>query len=52
MNMNSYADMEAIKEHGKAKEFLAIGKTLKEEGLVVAPMQIRLVKHIAGFSRL
>lgn len=52
MNMNSYADMEAIEEHGKAKEFLVIGKTLKEEGLVVAPMQIRLVKHIAGFSRL
>lgn len=44
--------MEAIKEHGGTKEFRALGKILKEEGLVTAPLQIRFVKHVAGFSRL
>ncbi|KAL5345093.1 hypothetical protein V498_01466 [Pseudogymnoascus sp. VKM F-4517 (FW-2822)] len=50
--IETYADMEAIKEHGGTKEFRALGKILKEEGLVTAPTQIRFVKHVAGFSRL
>jgi len=44
--------MEAIKAHGGTKEFQAFEKTVKEEDLVAAPMQLKFVKHVAGFSRL
>jgi hypothetical protein len=44
--------MEAVKVHGGAKEFQAFGQIVKDEDLVAAPMQIRFLTHVAGFSRL
>lgn len=52
LTQNSYTDMNAIKAHGGAKEFQAFSKTLKDEDLTAGAMQVKFVKHVAGFSRL
>lgn len=47
-----YRDKNALGVHGSSDAFKKFQKTLKEEGLVGAPMQLKFVKAAGGFSRL
>jgi hypothetical protein len=49
---DSYKDKAALGTHGSSKEFLAFQKKVKDEGLVGAPMQLKITKSAGGFSRL
>jgi quinol monooxygenase YgiN len=49
---DSYKDKNALNEHGSSAEFKKFNKTLQDEGLVGAPMQLKFVKAVGGFSRL
>ena len=44
--------MAAIQAHSAAPQFKAFGKKLKEEDLTEGAMQVKFIKHVAGFSRL
>jgi quinol monooxygenase YgiN len=46
----SYKDKAAIAAHGGSKEFKAFGKKLKDEDLIAAPMQLKFLKSVGGFS--
>lgn len=49
----SYKDKAALNAHGSSETFKKFGKTLKEEDLVGAPMELKFVKQAGGFvSRL
>ena len=46
----SYKDKAAIGAHGSSDAFKAFQKTLKEEGLIEKPMQLKFVKEAGGFA--
>ncbi|KAE9374715.1 hypothetical protein N431DRAFT_556955 [Stipitochalara longipes BDJ] len=50
--LESYKDKAAIGIHGSSDTFKAFQKTLKDEDLVGAPMQLKFVKEAGGFARL
>ncbi|TVY50578.1 hypothetical protein LCER1_G007937 [Lachnellula cervina] len=47
-----YKDKAAMLAHGSSKEFTAFQRKIQEEGLVGAPMQLKITKPAGGFSRL
>lgn len=49
---DSYKDKDALGKHGSSDTFKKFNKQLQEEGLVGAPMQLKFVKAVGGFSRL
>jgi quinol monooxygenase YgiN len=48
----SYKDKAAIGIHGSSDTFKAFQKTLKNEDLIGAPMQLKFLKEAGGFARL
>ncbi|KAF8866038.1 hypothetical protein BDZ45DRAFT_668420 [Acephala macrosclerotiorum] len=50
--LESYKDKEALNTHGSSAAFKKFNKTLKDEGVIAAPMQLKFVKPVGGFSRL
>lgn len=47
-----YKDQQALKTHGTSERFTAFQKKLAEEGLMRAPMLLKMVSDVGGFSRL
>ncbi|KAF7907721.1 uncharacterized protein EAF01_005307 [Botrytis porri] len=43
-------DKAAIAAHGSSEEFKALGKKLKDEDLIAKPMELKVLKHVGGFS--
>ena len=50
--MCRYKSKAAMGAHGSSKEFKAFNQKMQDEGLVAAPMQLKLIKSAGGFSRL
>ena len=46
----SYKDKASIGAHGSSKEFQGFQKTMKDEDLIAAPMQLKFIKNAGGFS--
>ncbi|TVY34386.1 hypothetical protein LOCC1_G007826 [Lachnellula occidentalis] len=50
--IESYKDKAAMLAHGSSNEFKIFQKQMVAEGLVSAPMQLKITKPAGGFSRL
>ncbi|TVY76007.1 hypothetical protein LSUE1_G005492 [Lachnellula suecica] len=50
--LESYKDKASLGIHGNSTEFKAFNKKLQDEGLVTAPMQLKITKPAGGFARL
>ncbi|KAF4626436.1 hypothetical protein G7Y89_g11719 [Cudoniella acicularis] len=48
--LETYKDKVALDIHGRSEAFGIFQKTLKEEGLVGAPMQLKITKAAGGFA--
>ena len=49
-DLHRYSDHGALKAHGTSKPFVAFGKQLGEEGLIRAPMTLKMVSERGGFA--
>lgn len=45
-----YADSAAFEAHGKTDHMRALGRQLRDEGLLSAPLAVQRLTHIAGVS--
>ena len=48
--IEQYANIEALKKHSAAEPFKELGRTLKRENLLAKPLEVKLVKPVAGFA--
>jgi quinol monooxygenase YgiN len=48
--VSRYKDKAALAAHGKTEYFQAFSKRLAADKLVAAPLQMKMVKPIAGYS--
>lgn len=45
-----YKDQAAIAAHAKSPDFKVMGKTLKKEDLLAAPMKVIFTKEVGGYA--
>ncbi|OSS49925.1 hypothetical protein B5807_06049 [Epicoccum nigrum] len=48
--LETYKDQASIAAHAKSPDFKKMGKTLKEEDLLAAPMKVIFTKEVGGYA--
>ncbi|KAF2095573.1 hypothetical protein NA57DRAFT_44453 [Rhizodiscina lignyota] len=48
--IEEYTDKSAIGVHGAAPKFKEMGRTLKKEGLLAKPMDVKILEAVGGFA--
>ncbi|OAL44016.1 antibiotic biosynthesis monooxygenase-like protein [Pyrenochaeta sp. DS3sAY3a] len=48
--LETYKDKASLATHGKSEDFKTLGRTLKKEDLLAAPMKVIFTKEVGGFS--
>jgi quinol monooxygenase YgiN len=48
--IEQYTNQDAVKVHGSAEPFKAMGRTFRKEGLLAKPLAVLFVKPIGGFD--
>ncbi|KAH8711785.1 hypothetical protein GQ44DRAFT_689958 [Phaeosphaeriaceae sp. PMI808] len=48
--LETYRDMAAIQTHSKSEASKTLGRIMKKEGLLAAPMKVIFTKEVAGFA--
>lgn len=50
LNCGSYKDKAAIAAHSKSDDFKKMGRAMKQEDLLAAPMKVLFTKEAGGFA--
>ncbi|CAO2656508.1 Nn.00g053110.m01.CDS01 [Neocucurbitaria sp. VM-36] len=48
--LETYKDMASLEIHGKSDYFKNLGRTLKKEDLLAAPMKVMFTKEVGGYA--
>ncbi|KAF1911661.1 hypothetical protein BDU57DRAFT_524271 [Ampelomyces quisqualis] len=48
--LETYKDMAAIEAHSKSEDFKHMGRTMKKEDLLAAPMKVLFTKEAGGYA--
>ena len=48
--VDRYKDQESLKQHGGSKDFKALGRAFRDEGLLAEPMKVLFTKSVAGYA--
>jgi quinol monooxygenase YgiN len=50
VDVRRYKDQASLQTHGMSKDFKEMGRTLKKEDLLAAPMKVLFTKEVGGYA--